>query len=62
MEDMLSHPRHLAAEQQLAELITVLRGCCNVKDGYEFHQELLRLVLEAERDRLALKGSSETGA
>jgi hypothetical protein len=47
------HPRHLAAQQTLAELITALRACANVRDGYEFQRELLALVLEVEGDRHA---------
>jgi hypothetical protein len=47
------HPRHLAAQQPLAELITALRACFNVEDGYEFQQELLTRVLEVDGDRHA---------
>ena len=47
------HPRHLAAQQSLAELITALRACANVRDGYEFQLDLLARVLEVEGDRHA---------
>src|ERR1700722_7307531 len=53
VEGMLWHPRHLAGQQQLAELLPALRACTNVKDGYEFQQELLTRVLEVENDRHA---------
>jgi hypothetical protein len=53
VEEMLSHPRHLAAQQPLTELITELRACTNVKEGYDFQQELLTRVLEVENDRHA---------
>ena len=52
-EAALMHPRHLAAQPVLAELITALRACANVKDGYEFQRELLARVLEVEADRNA---------
>jgi hypothetical protein len=51
VEATLEHPRHLAAQPLLAELITALRACANVKDGYEFQRELLTRVLEVEADR-----------
>jgi hypothetical protein len=53
LEEMLWHPRHLAAQEPLANLITGLRACANVKDGYEFQQELLTRLLEVENDRHA---------
>jgi hypothetical protein len=53
VEGMLWHPRHLAAQQQLVELISALRACINVKDGYEFQQELLTRILDVEDDRHA---------
>ncbi len=43
----------MAAQHLVAELITALRACANVKDGYEFQRELLARVLEVEADRLA---------
>ena len=53
LERALMHPRHLSAQQPLVELIMALRTCSNVKDGYEFQQELLTRVLEVEGDRHA---------
>jgi hypothetical protein len=47
------HPRHMAAQPLLVDLISALRACANVKDGYEFQRELLARVLEVEGDRHA---------
>jgi len=52
-EEMFTHPRHQTAQELLPELIVQLRACANVKDGYEFQQRLLALVLEVEGDRNA---------
>jgi hypothetical protein len=52
-DEVLMHPRHQAVQQLLPDLITQLRACRNVEDGYEFQQELLARVLEAESDRNA---------
>ena len=52
---LLWHPRQLAALDTLAGLIGQLRACENVKDGYEFQQELLRLRLAADEDRMAFR-------
>jgi hypothetical protein len=49
--DMLLHPRHEAAQKVLPELITQLRQCTNVEEGYEFQKALLDHVLVAETDR-----------
>jgi hypothetical protein len=51
-EDVLAHPRHQAAQTSLAELIAQLRACVNVKDGYEFQNDLLatRLTVDADRN------------
>lgn len=52
-EEVLLHPRHQGAQESLAELIVQLRACANVRDGYEFQQELLAHVLGVENDRNA---------
>jgi hypothetical protein len=52
---VLLHPRQLAALDTLAGLIGQLRACENVKDGYEFQQELLRLRLAVDEDRMAFR-------
>ncbi len=52
-EEVFTHPRHESAQKALAELIMQLRACANVKDGYDFQQELLAHVLEVENDRNA---------
>ena len=50
-QDMLRHPRHEAAQRVLPELITQLRQCTSVEEGYEFQKALLDQVLAAETDR-----------
>jgi hypothetical protein len=45
---ILSHPRHQAAQQSLAELIEQLRAARNIEDGYEVQQALLERRLEAD--------------
>ena len=52
-ELVLDHPRHRAAQESLVKLIRQLRACANVRDGYEFQQELLSQVLAVEDDRNA---------
>jgi hypothetical protein len=52
-DEVLSHPRHLAAQPVLADLIKQLRDCANVKDGYEFQQELLIHLNTADTARAA---------
>ena len=47
------HPRHLAAQNSLVELIAELRACANVQDGYGFQHELLAHLLEVEGARNA---------
>ena len=51
-EEVLNHPRHQACQTTLAELIAQLRACENVKDGYEFQNDLLmhRLAVDADRN------------
>jgi len=50
-DEVLGHPRHLAAQPVLAGLIQQLRDCANVKDGYEFQQDLLGHLDAADTDR-----------
>ena len=50
-DEVLVHPRHLAAQPVLAGLIQQLRDCANVKDGYEFQQALLGHVDAADATR-----------
>jgi hypothetical protein len=50
-QDLLRHPRHEAAQRVLPELITQLRQCTSVEEGYEFQKALLDQVLVAETDR-----------
>ncbi len=55
LDAVLLHPRQLGALDTLAGLIEQLRACENVKDGYGFQQELLRLRLAADEDRMAFR-------
>jgi hypothetical protein len=50
-DEVLCHPRHLAAQPVLADLIQQLRDCANVKDGYEFQQALLSHLNAADTAR-----------
>jgi len=52
---VFSHPRHLAAQQTLAELITQLRAARNIDDGYELQQALLDQRLESDESYLAFR-------
>jgi hypothetical protein len=52
---IFTHPRHLAAQQTLAELITQLRAARNIDDGYELQQALLDQRLEADESYLAFR-------
>jgi hypothetical protein len=52
-DEVLMHPRHLAAQPVLAGLIQQLRDCRNVKDGYEFQQALLSHLEAADTTRAA---------
>jgi hypothetical protein len=52
-DEVLRHPRHLAAQPALAGLIQQLRDCANVKDGCEFQQALLGYLKEADTARAA---------
>ena len=48
---MLRHPRHEAAQGRLPELVTQLRQCSTVEDGYALQKALLDEVIEAETAR-----------
>jgi hypothetical protein len=52
-DEVLVHPRHLAAQAVLADLIQQLRDCADVKDGYEFQQALLSRIDAAGTARAA---------
>src|SRR6266481_5195705 len=52
-DEVYAHPRHLAAQRRLPELIRQLRQCSDVADGHEFQQALLAEVLTTEADRRA---------
>ena len=52
-DEVLGHPRHLAAQPVLAGLIQQLRDCASVNDGYEFQQALLRQIDAADAARAA---------
>lgn len=52
-DEVLGHSRHRAAQPVLADPIHQLRGCANVKDGYEFQQTLLGHLDAADTDRAA---------
>lgn len=52
-DEVLVHPRHLAAQAVLTDLIQQLRDCAEVKDGYEFQQVLLRHINAADTARAA---------
>ena len=52
-DDVFVHPRHEAAQKALPDLIGQLRAAANVKDGYEFQQELIAYVRETEEARNA---------
>ncbi len=52
-DDVLAHPRHEAAQKALPDLIVQLRLAANVKDGYEFQQELIGHIRETEEARNA---------
>ena len=47
-DEVFAHPRHEAAQKALPDLIVQLRWAANVKDGYEFQQELIAHVRETE--------------
>ena len=48
-DDVFAHPRHEAAQKTLPDLIVQLRAAADVKDGYEFQQELTGHVRETEQ-------------
>ena len=52
-DDVFAHPRHEAAQKALPDLIVQLRAAADVKDGYEFQQELIGHVRETEQARNA---------
>ena len=52
-DDVFVHPRHVAAQKALPDLILQLRAAANVKDGYELQQELIGHVRETEEARNA---------
>jgi len=52
-DDVFAHPRHEAAQKALPDVIVQLRLAVNVKDGYEFQQELIGHIRETEEARNA---------
>jgi hypothetical protein len=52
-DDVFVHPRHQAAQKALPDLVSQLRAAANVKDGYEFQQELITHIREVEEARNA---------
>lgn len=52
-DDVFAHPRHEATQEALPDLIVQLRLAANVKDGYEFQQELIGHTRETEEARNA---------
>jgi hypothetical protein len=52
-DEVFRHPRHEAAQKLLPELITQLRECENVADGYEFQEVLFAALIETEEARNA---------
>ncbi|MEV7886951.1 hypothetical protein ACWD3I_29480 [Streptomyces sp. NPDC002817] len=52
-EEVISHPRHQAAQVDLVPLIERVRSCRSPQDGYELQQDLLRHLLEVEEHRNA---------
>jgi hypothetical protein len=52
-DDVFAHPRHEAAQKALPDLIVQLRAAADVKDGYEFQQQLIGHVRETEQARNA---------
>lgn len=56
-QQVLDHPRHRAAQETLVELITQLRACTNVNEGYEFQQALVSQTLAVERDHHGFRGA-----
>jgi hypothetical protein len=52
-DDVFAHPRHEAAQKALPDLIVQLRLAANVKDEYEFQQELIGHIRETEEARNA---------
>ncbi|MFD3580931.1 hypothetical protein [Streptomyces sp. NPDC058683] len=53
-EEVITHPRHQAAQAHLVPLIERVRACRSPQDGYELQQDLLRHILEVEDHRNAL--------
>ncbi|MEU6192371.1 hypothetical protein [Streptomyces sp. NPDC047061] len=52
-EEVISHPRHQAAQVDLVPLVERVRSCRSPQDGYELQQDLLRHLLEVEEHRNA---------
>lgn len=52
-DEVLGHPRYLAAQPVLAGLIQQLRDCANVRDGYEFQRALHSHLDAADNARAA---------
>lgn len=53
-DEVLTHPRHQAAQATLVSRIEQLRACSTVEEGYAFQQDLLADVLAVEEDLNAL--------
>jgi len=49
--EVFSHPRHEAAQKLLPQLISQLRACENVADGYEFQESLFAALMDTEEAR-----------
>lgn len=54
-DDMMMHPRHLAMQPVLVQLIQQLRDCETVEAGVDFQRALLTRLLEVEKDRWEFK-------
>ncbi|MFF3412590.1 hypothetical protein ACFYW8_41940 [Streptomyces sp. NPDC002742] len=52
-EEVIAHPRHQAAQVDLVPLVERVRACRTAQDGYELQQDLLRHILDVEKDRNA---------
>jgi hypothetical protein len=52
-DDVFAHLRHKAAQKALPDLIVQLRAAADVKDSYEFRQELIGHVRETGEARNA---------
>jgi len=54
-DDVLAHPRHLAMQKTLTNLIQQLRDCDTNESGIAFQHDLLREVLAVQEDRAGYK-------